>query len=90
MEPVDPAGTEASHALSAEDAERWMRAVGGALVRTPAPRDGGERWLALVRTPGAATTRSRLIVGLGETPTTATRMAQRAWDEIWRTLSETH
>jgi len=90
MEPIDPAGAEATRALSAEEAERWIRDVGGALVRKAAPRDGGERWLALVRTPAAAAARSRLIVGLGETPAAATRMAQMAWNEIWKTLSETH
>jgi hypothetical protein len=90
MEPLDPAKPEVSRPLSAEEAEGWIRAVGGALVRKPAPRDGGERWLALVRTPTAATTRSRLIIGLGETPAAATRMARLAWDEIWKTLSDTH
>lgn len=90
MEPLDLAGAEATRALSAEEAERWIRDVGGALVRKAAPRDGGERWLALVRTPAAPAARSRLIVGLGETPAAATRMAQMAWNEIWKTLSGSH
>lgn len=90
MGPVDPAGAEATRSLSAEEAERWIREVGGALVRKPAPGDGGERWLALVRTPAAAASRSRLIVGLGETPAAAAQMARMAWNEIWKTLSETH
>lgn len=90
MEPIDPTREGAERALTAEEAERWIRDVGGALVRKPAPRDGGERWLALVRTPTAAAVRSRLIVGLGETPAAAAQMAQLAWNEIWQTLSETH
>lgn len=76
--------------MSPEEAERWIRAVGGALVRKPARPDGGERWLALVRTPPAAAAKSRLIVGLGETPASAAQMAELAWHEIWKTLSETH
>ncbi len=90
MEPVDPTSVEATRALSVEEAERWIRDVGGALFRKPAPGDGGERWLALVRTPAAAAAGSRLIVGLGETPTAAAQMARLAWDEIWKTLSEAH
>ena len=90
MEPLDPMSVEATRALSVEEAERWIRDVGGTLVRKPAPGDGGERWLALVRTPAAAAARSRLIVGLGETPAAATQMARMAWNEIWKTLSETH
>ena len=90
MEPVDPAGAPATRALSAEEAESWIRDVGGRLVRKPAAGGGGERWLALVRTPTAAAARSRLIVGLGETPAAATQMARMAWNEIWKTLSETH
>lgn len=88
MEP-DPAG--APDELSPEEAERWIRSVGGALVRQPRTGPGGaERWLALVRTPAAPGAKSRLIVGLGETPTDAARMAELVWSELWKTLSQSH
>lgn len=81
------AGASAPPAMTTEEAERWVRSVGGALVRQPPRPDGSQRWAALVRTPTAPGAKSRLIVGLGETPAGAAQMAELAWHEVWKTLS---
>jgi hypothetical protein len=83
-------GASAPAAMTAEDAERWVRSVGGALVRQPPRPDGSPRWVALVRPPAAPGAKSRLIVGLGETPAGAAQMAEVAWHEVWRTLSQSN
>jgi hypothetical protein len=88
--PDDGDGASAPPAMTTEEARRWVRSVGGALVRQPARPDGGERWAALVRTPAAPGAKSRLIVGLGETPAGAAQMAELAWQEVWKTLSRAH
>jgi len=77
-------------AMSSEQAQRWVRSVGGALVRQPPRPDGRPRWVALVRTPAAPGAKSRLIVGLGESAAGAAQMAEAAWNEIWKTLSRPH
>lgn len=74
-------------AMTCEQAERWVRSVGGALVQQPPRPDGSQRWIALVRTPAAPGAKSRLIVGIGETPAGAAQMAEAAWNEVWKTLS---
>lgn len=84
------AGASAPPAMTAEEARRWVRSVGGALVRQPPRADGSPRWAALVRTPAAPGAKSRLIVGLGETPAGAARMAELAWHEVWKTLSQSN
>ena len=76
--------------MTTEEAERWVRSVGGVLVQQGTRPDGTPRWVALVRTPAAPGAKSRLIVGLGETPAGAAQMAEAAWQEVWKTLSETH
>lgn len=76
--------------MTAEEAERWVRSVGGTLVRQPPRPDGRPRWLALVRTPAAPGAKSRLIIGLGESPAGAAQMAETVWNEIWKTLSRPH
>lgn len=83
-------GAGAPAPMTADDAERWVRSVGGALVRQPPRPDGSPRWVALVRTPAAPGAKSRLIVGLGETPAGAAQMAEVAWHEVWRTLSQSN
>jgi len=83
-------GASAPPAMTAEEAERWVRSVGGALVRKRPRPDGSQRWAALVRTPAAPGAKSRLIVGLGETPAGAAQMAELAWHEVWKTLSQAH
>lgn len=77
-------------AMTTEQAQRWVRSVGGALVRQPPRPDGSQRWIALVRTPAAPGAKSRLIVGLGETAAGAAQMAEVAWSEVWKTLSQAH
>lgn len=81
-------GASAPPAMSTEEAERWVRSVGGALVQQPPRPDGTRSWAALVRTPAAPGAKSRLIVGLGETPAGAAQMAELAWHEVWKTLSQ--
>jgi hypothetical protein len=83
-------GASVPPAMTAEEAERWVRSVGGKLVRQPPRPDGSPRWVALVRTPAAPGAKSRLIVGLGETPAGAAQMAELAWHEVWKTLSQAH
>ena len=93
MEPRDPAhggGRSAARAMTTEQAERWIRAVGGALVEQPADRAGRARWVAYVRTPAAPGARSRLIVGLGDSPAAAASMAEAVWHEIWDALGPSH
>jgi hypothetical protein len=58
-------GASAPPPMTTEQAQRWLRSVGGRLVRQPARPDGSQRWVALVRTPAAPGAKSRLIVGLG-------------------------
>jgi hypothetical protein len=89
-EPEDGDGALAPPAMAPAEAERWIRSVGGALVRQPPRPDGRARWVALVRTPAAPGAKSRLIVGLGETAADAARMAELAWQEVWKTLSRPH
>src|SRR5690606_17000745 len=67
MREADP-DAGALRPMAPEEAERWVRAVGGVLVQHAARPDGTPRWVALVRTPAAPGAKSRLIVGLGETP----------------------
>jgi len=88
--PPDDDAASAPPAMTAEQAQRWVRSVGGALVRQAARPDGSQRWVALVRTPAAPGAKSRLIVGLGETPAGAAQMAELAWTEVWKTLSQAH
>ena len=83
-------GAQAPAPMTAEHAARWVRSVGGKLLPQPPRPDGRPRWVALVRTPAAPGAKSRLIVGLGETPAAAAQMAEAAWNEIWKALSQAH
>jgi hypothetical protein len=72
--------------MTAAEAERWIRDVGGALLERPRDREGRPRWVAYVRTPAAPGAKSRLIVGLGDSPAAAASMAEAVWAQIWADL----
>jgi len=76
--------------MTEEDAFAWVRRVGGALLHNGRDPDGERAWVAVVRTPGPAGRRGKLVVAFGHSVVAAARAAQDEFDRQWEQLSALH
>ena len=91
MRPPAPRPSDAHRPpRTAEEARRWIRAVGGQVLRNPERDPAGEGWVALVRTPAPPGRRGKLIVAFGPTFVDATAAAERSFTEHLETAGSVH
>jgi len=70
--------------VETEEAIAWLRDVEGRLYRSGPDASGRTAWVAVVRTPGRAGARGKLIIALGETLEDAAASAEEQWQKLWR------
>ena len=94
MSPPDDTGTRhlatGHETLEAQDAARWLRDVDGRLMCKSDDPESPAGWVAIVRTPAATGRAGQLILGFGDSASTAVETARESWDKVWRELSSLH
>jgi hypothetical protein len=72
------------------EAMSWLLEVDGRLYQTQSKSDKPDAWVAVVKVPGARTSRRKLIVALGGSAEEATVAAEQQWQTLWKDLSKLH
>jgi hypothetical protein len=76
--------------VGTDEAVAWLREVEGRLYRSGPDAEGRSAWVAVVRTPGPAGGRGKLIISFGDTLAEAATAAEVQWREVWRALGPLH
>jgi hypothetical protein len=76
--------------VGTDEAMAWLREVEGRLYRSGPDAAGRSAWVAVVRTPGRAGARGRLIIALGDTLEEAASSAEEEWHRLWSALGPLH
>lgn len=69
--------------MGADEAVAWLREVEGRLYRSGPDTTGRTAWVAVVRTPGHAGARGKLIIAVGATLEEAASSAEVEWRRLW-------
>ncbi len=76
--------------MGADEAMAWLREVEGRLYRSGPNSAGRSAWVAVVRTPGLAGARGKLIIAVGTTLEEAAACAEAQWQRLWTALGPLH
>lgn len=76
--------------MSAQEAIEWLREVEGRLYRSGPDPSGRSAWVAVVRVPGRAGARGKLVIAIGETLEEAATSAEEQWQRLWSDLGPVH
>ena len=68
----------------------WLREVEGRLFRSGPDELGRSAWVAVVRAPGRAPVRGKLIIAMGDTLEQAATAAETQWQLLWSALGPLH